>query len=208
MTEGETDGETYGETAEASPASPALSPVLIHLFRGVLHETQDPRLWQQLLQLAGPVRDYVAVLGLDLYLDEAEGYAWLASRESDGEEEPLPRLTSRRPLSFPVSLLLVLLRRKLAEADVEGGDARLILDRGEIVDLMRTFLAESSNEARLVDRIDSYINRVVDLGFARRLSGQKDKVEVLRIIKAFIDAQWLNEFDQRLAAYRQYAQEG
>lgn len=208
MTEGEMERESYGETAEASPASPALSPVLIHLFRGVLHETQDPRLWQQLLQLAGPVRDYVAVLGLDLYLDEAEGYAWLASRESDGEEEPLPRLTSRRPLSFPVSLLLVLLRRKLAEADVEGGDARLILDRGEIVDLMRTFLAESSNEARLVDRIDSYINRVVDLGFARRLSGQKDKVEVLRIIKAFIDAQWLNEFDQRLAAYRQYAREG
>jgi hypothetical protein len=27
-------------------------------------------------------------------------------------------------------------------------------------------------------------------------------VEVRRILKAFVDAQWLAEFDQRLAAYR------
>jgi len=195
--------DSSGEPAEAA----ALSPVLIQLFRGVLHEARDPRLWQQLLQLSAQVRDYVAVVNLDLYVDEAEGYAWLASREPEEGEEPLPRLMSRRPLSFPVSLLLVLLRRKLAEADVEGGDARLILDREEIVNLMRTFLAESNNEARMVDRIDNYINRVVDLGFARRLTGQKDKVEVLRIIKAFIDAQWLNEFDERLAAYRRHAEE-
>ena len=26
--------------------------------------------------------------------------------------------------------------------------------------------------------------------------------EVLRILKAFIDAQWLSEFDERLASYR------
>jgi len=36
----------------------------------------------------------------------------------------------------------------------------------------------------------------------RRLRGQENMIEVLRILKAFVDAQWLTEFDQRLAAYR------
>ena len=68
------------------------------------------------------VRDYVTVLGLDLVLDEAEGYAFLRSRPNlDGDPETsLPRLVARRPLSFPVSLLLALLRKKLAEAT--GGE--------------------------------------------------------------------------------------
>jgi len=34
----------------------------------------------------------------------------------------LPRLVQRRALSFPVSLLLALLRKKLAEFDAGGGE--------------------------------------------------------------------------------------
>jgi hypothetical protein len=196
------------DTPGTESSSNALSVLVIKLLKGILHEADEPGHWQQLLQLLPQVRDYVAVLGLELQVDEAEGYAWLASREGESDNPGLPRLMSRRPLSYPVSLLIALLRRKLAEADTQGGDSRLILEREEIVNLMRTFLPESSNEARLVDRIDGHINRVVELGFARRLRDQKDKIEVRRIIKAFVDAQWLNEFDLRLRAYLDHAQTG
>jgi hypothetical protein len=95
------------------------------------------------------VRDYVAVLNLELVLDEAEGYAFLRSRpEPEEGDAALPRLVARRPLSFPVSLLLALLRKKLAEFDASGGDTRLVLSRDEVVELMRVFLPEGSNEAR------------------------------------------------------------
>ena len=69
---------------------------------------------------------------------------------------------------------------------------------------MRTFLPGSSNEARLVDQIDGYLNKVAELGFIRRLRDQRDKIEVRRIIKAYVDAQWLNEFDQRLQDYQRH----
>ena len=36
----------------------------------------------------------------------------------------------------------------------------------------------------------------------RRLRGQENMIEVQRILKAFVDAQWLAQFDERLAAYR------
>jgi hypothetical protein len=50
------------------------------LLKGVLYQESDPALWSTLLELQARVRDYVAVLGLELMLDEAEGYAFLRSR--------------------------------------------------------------------------------------------------------------------------------
>lgn len=130
--------------------------------------------------------------------------------EAEDDTAPkLPRLIARRPLSFPVSLLLALLRKKLAEFDASGGDTRLILTRDEIAELIRVFLTESSNEAKLIDQIEMHINKIVELGFLRRLKpsaanqrGQATVFEVRRILKAFVDAQWLADFDARLTAYQ------
>lgn len=185
-----------------------LSVLVIHLLKGVLYRESDGLLWSGLLELQPRVRDYMAVMGLELVLDEAEGYAFLRSRPDDGEEEGaarLPRLVARRPLSFPVSLLLALLRKKLAEFDASGGETRLVLSREELVEMVRVFLPESSNEARLIDQIESHLNKIVDLGFLRRLkaTGGPAGFEVRRILKAFVDAQWLVEFDMRLAAYQE-----
>jgi hypothetical protein len=185
----------------SSVLSPSLSALVIGLMKGVLYQESDGELWQSLLQLQARVRDYVAVLGLELVLDEAEGYAFLRSRRVEEGDPELPRLVARRPLSFPVSLLLALLRKKLAEFDAAGGDTRLILSRDGIIELIRVFLPEGSNEARLIDQIDTHLNKIADLGFIRRLRGQEHVIEVRRILKAFVDAQWLAEFDARLAAY-------
>lgn len=187
----------------------ALSLPLIALFKGVLYQEDDPALWQSLLNLQNRVRDYLGVLGLQLLLDEAEGYAYLSQRQEEEEAAPgqvaLPRLIARRQLSYPVSLLLALLRKRLAEFDASSGEARLILSREQIADLLRLFLAEGSNEAKLADRIDAHIAKVVELGFLRRLRGKDEQFEVRRILKAYVDAQWLNEFDQRLRDYAQGA---
>jgi hypothetical protein len=186
----------------------ALSRVLIGLMKGVVYRESDALLWQDLLALQARVRDYVSVLGLELMFDEAEGYAFLRTRPiADGEPE-LPRLVQRRALSFPVSLLLALLRKKLAESDAGGGEAgnssRLILTRDEVVELIRVFLPSGSNEAKLIDQVETHLNKIIELGFVRRLKapGGDQAFEVRRILKAFVDAQWLAEFDQRLAGYQ------
>ena len=199
------------QESENSTAVPELSALVIPLLKGVIYRENDAGLWNGLLSLQARVRDFVAVLDLELLLDEAEGYAFLRSRpEAPDDAAPkLPRLVARRPLTFPVSLLLALLRKKLAEFDASGGDTRLVLTRDEIVELVRVFLSESSNEAKLIDQIETQLNKIVDLGFLRKLkpgaaqaSGQVAVFEVRRILKAFVDAQWLAEFDTRLAAYQ------
>lgn len=194
----------------APSAQPDLSTLVITLLKGVIYREGDERLWGSLLQLQARVRDYTAVLGLDLILDESEGYAFLKSRPDPSEDEAipkLPRLIARRPLSFPVSLLLALLRKKLAEFDAGGTDTRLVLTPDEIAELMRVFLPSSSNETKLIDQIETHINKVVDLGFLRRMKAgaAKPAFEVRRILKAFVDAQWLSDFDARLATYQAQA---
>ena len=187
-----------------------LSILVVTLLKGVIYREADGGLWNALLNLQTRLRDYISVLGLELVLDEAEGYAFLRSRMNaeDDDKSQIPRLVARRALSFPVSLLLALLRKKLAEFDASGSEMRLVLSLDEIVELIRVFLPESSNEARLIDQIETHLNKIVELGFLRKLkptaanTGRQTAYEVRRILKSFVDAQWLADFDARLAAYQ------
>lgn len=208
------DQHLLNTTEVAQPtmvATADLSVLLINLLKGVLYRDGDERQWLALLNLQARVRDYVTLLNLELILDEAEGYAFLKSRPEPADDDAsprLPRLVARRPLSFAVSLLLALLRRKLAEFDAGGGDTRLILGRDDIVELVRVFLPDGPNEAKLIDQIESTINKVVELGFLHKLKSAGGTIagpatyEVRRILKAFVDAQWLSEFDVRMASYQ------
>ncbi|MBB5610996.1 MULTISPECIES: DUF4194 domain-containing protein [unclassified Janthinobacterium] len=177
------------------------SQILIALMQGVLYQESDAGLWQSLLLLQARVRDYCQQIGLELILDEAEGYAYLRQRSTPEGEVALPRLVPRRQLSYPVSLILVLLRKKLAEFDSNAGDTRLVVSREQITEQLRLFLPDTANEARLLDRMDTHLNKVVELGFLYRLRGQEQQFEVRRILKAFVDAQWLSDFEQRLDDY-------
>jgi len=183
-----------------------LGNVLVPLMKGIVYEEADTKRWESLLVLQSRVQDHVSVLGLELILDEAEGYAFLCSRESDDDSDEIPRLMAKRALSFPVSLLIALLRKRLVEIDVAGGDTRLVLTRDDIVDMLRLFLPDSSNEAKLIDQIDTHIRKVIDLGFIRKMKSgssadKQDRFEVKRIIKAFVDGQWLSSLNDRLEEY-------
>ena len=184
-----------------------LSLVVLTLLKGIMTREQDEKLWSHLLTIQSRVRDYLRVINLELFLDEAEGFAWLKNRTTEEGETELPRLVPRHRLSYNLSLLLALLRRKLAEQDAKGGETRLVVTTGEILDLLGLFLAETSNEARRRDTIMTQITKAEDLGFLKRLNPGSDSWEVRRILGAFIDAQWLSDFDKKLDAYRQGGEE-
>lgn len=187
-----------------SSVANSLSTVLISLMKGVMDRENEPSIWQSLLDVQARVRDYVGVLGLELILDEAEGYAYLRQRAVQVEGAELPRLVPRHRLGYQVSLLLVLLRKKLAEFDATSSESRLVLSRDAIMEMIRLFLPETGNQARLLERVDAHINRIIEMGFLRRLRGADDLFEVRRILKAFVDGQWLADFDRRLLEYRTY----
>ena len=199
-----------------------IGPVVAYLLGGVLDRVERPVQWAALHQHRAHVIDYLDVIGLHLEIEESEGYAYLRQHteeesQSNGNDEPhnqdaqdgqamVPRLIRRRALSYPVSLLCVLLRKQLIESDTGGEQRRLIVTRDQIGEMLQVFLPTRNNQARVVDQIDAHIKKVVDLGFLKRLKNQPDTYEVRRILRALVDANWLAGLDEKLKEYRDHAE--
>ena len=179
----------------------AVAAAIIRLMQGVVYRTSDEETWQALERWGAGVRDHFATIGVDVVVDDTEGYAYLRSRPEEDGEEALPRLVRRRALTYNVSLLLVLLRKRLVEFETGGGEGRLVLSTDQIVEMLRLFQADSTNDARVVDQAETTIKKVAELGFLRQLRGQRGEWEVRRILKAYVDAQTLSDFSAKLREY-------
>ena len=74
--------------------------VLVTLMKGVTYAESDPPLWQALLAVQARVREHVALLGLELILDEAESIlrgAGIPCGRVRGRVRGPPRGSSRAP---------------------------------------------------------------------------------------------------------------
>lgn len=188
--------------ASGTPVGPSdLSLVVIALFKGPLYRDAHEQLWPSFVRLRPRVADHVSVMGLRLEVDDNEGYAFLRSLREDETDVQYPRLVARHTLGFHTSLLVALLRKRLAEFDATSSDTRLVLGRDQIVEMLRVYLPDATDDVRRVRTVEGHIKKVEELGFLHRLRGQDDQYEVRRIIRAFVDGQWLSDFDQRLREY-------
>lgn len=176
---------------------------IIHLFKGILYDSNEI-VWKSLLQQETHVRNYFAVVGLELIINEAEGFAFLKQKVfSDETTVNLPKLVEKRQLSFPVSILAILLRKKLLEFDNKGDDSRLVLKKSDIVELLISFLPNNtSNEKKIIDKIDTYITRLIELGFLRELKNEENYYEVSRILIAYMPVEQLQLTLDKLNEYK------
>jgi hypothetical protein len=178
------------------------SRALVALIKGPINKNSASELWEIVLEQRAFLSDYVAKMGLELCIAETDGYAYLKQRQyADGEDE-IPRIVPRHPLSYTASLLLVLLRKKLLEFDASSGDLRLILTEEQMIDMVRVFLKDTTDEAKRAADISRNIERIKEMGFLRKLSGQEHSYEVQRILRSFINAEWMNQVNTRLEEFR------
>jgi len=184
-----------------SPEEHTTASAIVALMQGVVYRESAEDVWATLDRRGAPVRDHFATVGVDVVVDDTEGFAYLRVQEPDEGEDPLPRLVKRRTLTYNLSLLLVLLRKRLVEFETSSSDGKLVLTRDQLVDLVAIFLPDATDEARAIERIDTTIRQAADLGFLRELRSQPGHWEVRRILKAYVDAQTLSDFAGKLAEY-------
>lgn len=178
------------------------APIIIKLLQGVIYQ-EDATPWDLLLHHQSAVRDHFAKIGLALYLDEAEGYAFLHQPDNPEAEIQVPRLTYRYKLSYNLTVLIVLLRERLQEFEKSSPDSLyLILRPTDIYELLRPFLKKYKDEVRQQRQFDSLIKQATDLGFLKPLRSQDTSYyEVQRIIKAKVPADQLAAMKAELEAY-------
>lgn len=186
----------------------AIATAIIKLMQGVVYRETHDDVWRTLERHSSAVRDHFTEIGVGVIVDDTEGYAFVKTLEPDEGDEPLPRLVKRRALTYHVSLLLLLLRKRMAEFEAGGGEGKLVMEREQIVEMLRVFLQETTNEARAIRQVDQTISHAVKLGFLHPLAGARgggapSAWEVRRILKAYVDAETMAGFSERLIEYAQ-----
>ncbi|MFK7932763.1 MAG: DUF4194 domain-containing protein [Saprospiraceae bacterium] len=187
---------------ETTTTIPAYAPIIVKLFQSVIYD-EDRRVWQELLSFQHQIRSYFATIGIELHLNEQDGFAYL-SQPDEMEGSKVPRLMRRMPLTYEVTLLLVILREAIEEFDVQNTDNRkLFITNVELKERIELFFADKADKVKLLDRFDTYINSVVNLGFLKeaqvRAHDEKTKTyEVMRIVKAKINNEKLEEIRAKL----------
>ncbi|CAN5221758.1 DUF4194 domain-containing protein [soil metagenome] len=186
-----------------TPDDHAVASAIITLMREVVYREVPAHeaVWATIQRHRAAVSDHFQTIGVEVVVDETEGYAYLRTLDDEDGEDPLPRLVRRRSLTYNVSLMLVLLRKRMVEFESTGGEGKLVLTRDQLIDMLRVFQGASTNEARVIEQTDRTIDQVAKLGFVRELRAQPGSWEVRRILKAYVDAQTLSDFAGRLATY-------
>jgi hypothetical protein len=183
------------------------APVVIELLRGVIYN-DDKEYWENLLKYQVQIGEYLDIIGIDLIISTSEGYAFLRQKQL-GEDSVIkvPSLIEKRQLSYPITLLCVLLAEKLYEFDIRGGNEsnRLVMDRDEIKEMLSIFFQEKANEVKLIDSLDAYINKLIAYGFLRKLHDTDNKYEVKRILKAKVSAVDISSMKNNLKEYVSHA---
>lgn len=170
---------------------------LISLLKGVVYDYQK-HVWENVLQYEADIKKYFLLVGLELYVDKSEGYAYLRQKEWEIEDDALPRLTERRQLNFFTTLLCVILRKYLLEQDAQGGSLRTIINEAEIINRVKLFLPAATDEVKQQDKVHTTINKIIDIGFLRKLDDQERNYEIHRIIKGFVNAEVIDDTLKRL----------
>lgn len=160
--------------------------------------------WEDIINYQVEIQDYLAVIGLELILKKDEGFAFVKQIVFD--DDTTLNLVSRRQLGFEVSIVVIVLRQLLEDYDnnpIETQSLDKIIIGNEIKDEVRLFLPQDFNRVKLEKDLDTYIQRVVDLGFLKEVKRNGDEVryKIHRIIKEKVTLEDLDTFKKKLEEY-------
>ena len=177
---------------------------IILLLKGLFYKNDNEKVFFELTHNSyGVIAEYFSNIGLEVVVEENDGYAYLKNIQYEDENEALPKLISNRELSYKVSLLCVLLRKQITQFDMQNENEKAIITKEEIVSMLLLFLNIKFNEVKIQKEIESSIKKVEELGFLKKLQVSEDTYEIKSSIKSFIDASWLNDFDTKLQEYKE-----
>lgn len=175
---------------------------VVRLLKGPV-ESSDTNTWENILNYQSDINKYLSQIGIELIVKRDEGYAYIKQIVDD--EDRTTGLIPRQQLGFEISVILIILRQMLEEFDSNIDElyaSERFVSQEELKERIEMFLPERFNKVKLLNEIDSYINRIVGLGFLKII--KRDNVNIYqihRIIKEKVTLDKLQEFKNKLYEY-------
>ena len=177
------------------------SKAIVYLLRKTVEKSSP--VWNDILLYQSEIQEYLSVIGLELIIKKDEGFAFVKQVVYD---DSTMNLVTRRLLGFEVSIVVIVLRQLLEDYDsnpTETQSLDRIITANEIKDEVRLFLPENYNKVKLEKDLDTYIQRVVELGYLKEVKRNGDDVryKIHRIIKEKVTIEDLDLFKKKIEEY-------
>jgi len=174
--------------------------VLVQLLTGpYLDSKRHSILWPVLVRDASIIRKRLADLFLELVIDLDMQVAF--TRQVDTGDLEVPTLLRSSRLTFVDSVLLLFLRRQLAQAETHG--ERAVVSKEEIIDnLLMYEKAANTDRAGFTKRIHASIEKIKDRSILQKIRSSDERYEVSPTLKLLFSAeeiQALTALYQRMA---------
>jgi hypothetical protein len=179
------------------------SAAAIRLLQGVVYVDDGP-VWSVVLSNESQLVDYFAKLGLQMVLDEPEGFAYLRQFDEDELAEGydrLPKLFRKTRLSYDATLLCVLLREELRQFEEHDVDnERCVVPTARLFDQWKAFFPPEQDEVRLKRGLETALKTLEGLKFVRLVAQDAPEWEIRRVLKARLTAADLDTLREQLVA--------
>lgn len=175
---------------------------VVRLLKGPV-EVTDTNVWEDILNYQSEINKYLANIGIELIVKRDEGFAYIKQIVDD--EDRTTGLIPRQQLGFEISVILIILRQMLEEFDSNMDElyaTERFVSADELKERIEIFLPERFNRVKFLSEIDTYINRIVSLGYLKLI--KRDNVntyQIHRIIKEKVTLDKLQEFKDKLQEY-------
>ncbi len=175
---------------------------VVRLLKGPVEHT-DGSTWEDILNYQSEINKYLSNIGLELIVKRDEGFAYIKQIVDD--DDRTIGLIPRQPLGFETSVILIILRQMLEEFDSNMDElyaTERFVSANELKERIEMFLPERFNRVKLLNEIDTYISRIVALGYLKVI--KRDNVntyQIHRIIKEKVTLDKLQEFKDKLQKY-------
>ncbi|SHL80529.1 protein of unknown function [Chitinophaga jiangningensis] len=177
--------------------------VFLKLMQGTIYE-DERAYWKDLLGWQTELHKYLQQVGLQLVINEADGFARIVQPDNDeNADRPLPRLMRKSKLTYEATLLCIVLREALEEFDLKGTGTKLFMTQKEIKERLTLFFKERHNRSKLLKDLNKPINSLLGVGILRvsredATNKEMQQYEVKRVIKAIVNNEKLEEIKTKL----------
>lgn len=175
---------------------------VVRLLKGPV-EVTDTKAWEDILNYQSEINKYLMNIGIELIVKRDEGFAYIKQIVDD--EDKTTGLIPRQQLGFEISVILIILRQMLEEFDSNMDElysTECFVRADDLKERIEIFLPERFNRVKLLSEIDTYITRLVSLGYLKLI--KRDNVntyQIHRIIKEKVTLDKLQEFKDKLQEY-------
>ena len=175
---------------------------VVRLLKGPV-EVTDTNAWEDIQNYQSEINKYLMNIGIELIVKRDEGFAYIKQIVDD--EDRTTGLIPRQQLGFEISVILIILRQMLEEFDSNMDElysTECFVRADDLKERIEIFLPERFNRVKLLSEIDTYITRLVSLGYLKLI--KRDNVntyQIHRIIKEKVTLDKLQEFKDKLQEY-------